>query len=350
MDALFKKFDKIFIFFIVYTIIFVLFVNTLSYTLPFVLALFFASILEKPTKFLVNRLKFNSSLAAFITTSVFSTSIILLLFFILLEIVNSIPSLSSSVYSIATGNYTKLTSLFENLHNIYNGLNQNILNSIESNISDYISKTLSEVLNLSGKLMYFFINIFTYVPYIIMVILFTLLGTYFFTKDFSSIKSNLLSAVPSDKTERVLIVVNEFKKMFFYYILSYVIFIAITFVEALIAFQIFHVDYYLLLSIITGISDAIPVFGIAVIFIPLIFVYFLLGNYFTAIGLIISFIIISIIRQLLGPKVISSTLGINPIAALAALFIGINADGILGMLFCIFLIMSYNILKNIKVL
>lgn len=350
MDTLFKKFDKLFIFFILYTIIFITFVNTLSYTLPFVLALIFASILEKPTKFLINRLKFNNSLAAFITTVIFSTIIILFLIFISLEIVNEIPVLTSNVYYIATGNYSKLTLLLDNLHNIYKGLNQNILNSIESNISDYISKTLSGILNLSGKLMYYFINFITYIPYIVMVILFTLLSTYFFTKDFSSIKSNFLSAVPSDKTERVLLVLNQFKKMFMNYLLSYLIFIVVTFVEALISFSILHTGYSLILSIIAGISDIIPVVGIAVVFIPLIFIYLLMGNYFTAIGLLIAFIIISVIRQLIGPKVVSSTLGISQVASLAALFIGLKADGVLGMFFCLFLIMSYNILKNIKVL
>lgn len=350
MEPAIKKLDKICIFFIVYTIIFIVFVKTLSYTLPFVLALFLASILQKPTKFLINKLKLNAALASFITTAAFSTVIILFLVFILIQIANEIPVLTSSIHFWATQSFPKISTLFDNLHNLYKGLNQSILSSIENNISDYISKTLSSALNLSGKVMYNFINLFTYVPYIFMVILFTLLSTYFFTKDYSSIRDNLLSIIPADKAERVLIVWNEFKKMFLYYILSYLIFVGITFVEALIAFLILHVNYSFLLSIITGISDIIPVIGIGIIFIPLILVYLSIGNYFTAFGLLIAYIIISAIRQLFGSKVVSSTLGINPLASLAALFIGLKADGILGIFFCIFLIVFYNILKNIKIL
>jgi hypothetical protein len=38
------------------------------------------------------------------------------------------------------------------------------------------------------------------------------------------------------------------------------------------------------------------------------------------------------------------------VAVLAAIFIGLKADGISGMVFCIFLVVFYNILKKVKVL
>lgn len=350
MDDIINKLDKLFIFFLIYTIIFFAFIKTLTYTIPFVLAIFFASLLQKPTNFLVIKCKLNKSIAAFITTLILSTIIILVLIFGVIGFTNEVPVLSSNIQSIATQNYSKFTVLFDNLHKIYKNLDPNILNSVETNVSDFLSKTVSQALNISGKIMYYLINLVTYIPYIIMVFLFTFLSTYFFTKDFSSAKTKLISMVPSSKIERFTFALSESKRMLFNYLLSYLIFMVITFVETLIVFLILGINYSLLLSILAGICDLIPIIGIGIIFIPLILVYLVTGNYYIALILFIAYILISIIRQVLGPKVVSSTMGLNPVASLAALFIGLEAKGIIGMLFCIFLLVFFNIFKNIKLL
>lgn len=350
MEDLIRKFDKVFIFFIIYTIVFFVFIKTLTYTIPFVLAIFFASILQRPTVFLIKKCKLNNSVASFITTIILCTAIILVLILGVINLTNEIPVLSSNIQNIATQNYSKFTDLFNNFNKLYKNLDPNIVSSIEKNVSSFMSNTVTQALNISAKAMYYLFNLVTYIPYIIMVILFTFLSTYFFTKDFSSARSKLINMVPSSKSERFTFALRESKRMLLNYLLSYLIFMIITFAECLIVFFVLGINYSVLLSILAGICDLVPIIGIGIIFIPLILVYLIYGNFFIAISLFIAYIAISIIRQILGPKVVSSTMGLNPVASLAALFIGIEAGGIIGMLFCIFLLVFYNILKNIKVL
>lgn len=67
------------------------------------------------------------------------------------------------------------------------------------------------------------------------------------------------------------------------------------------------------------------------------------GDINLAIALIVLYLIITIARQLLEPKVVSNQIGIHPIFTLIAMYTGYKLIGILGML-----IRTYNN-YNIKI-
>lgn len=350
LEKILDKLDRIVIFVIIYSILFITFFNTLKYTLPFVLALIFAFILQKPTNFLIKRFNLKSSIASLITTSVFSAIIILFLIWGINTITNEIILLTKNIQMYLSQNTSRITYSISDLQKYYKNLDPAIISTINTNVSNFSTKTLSTTLNISGKIMSIILVSISYIPYIAMVIIFTLISTYFFTKDFSSAKNKFIEIIPPNKTERILYVIESIKKMLGNYLLSYVIIIGITFIETIIAYLVLGVNYAILLSIITAICDILPIIGIGVIYLPLAVIYLFSGNYFTAFGLIIAYTLIAVIRQIIEPKIVSSTLGIHPVAALAALFIGLEVNGVSGIFFLMFLILFYNILKSVDAL
>ena len=134
------------------------------------------------------------------------------------------------------------------------------------------------------------------------------------------------------------------------YFLASLLIIFITFCITLIGFLFLKIKYALVLSVICGLFDILPILGVANIYFPLAIIYIINKNYFAGIGLIILYAIVFIVRQIAEPKIMSSSLGLHPVAVLIAIFIGIEAAGLAGMLFCMFLIVFYNILKKVKVL
>ena len=205
-------------------------------------------------------------------------------------------------------------------------------------------------MNASTKIFSQTLGFVSTIPYTLMVLLFTLLTTYFFTKDLSSSSKKIFDLIPRKNGDRIHYIFDESKKMLKNYLLSYLLIITITFLETLVVFLVFKVKYAVTLSILCGIFDLLPIFGIGAIYIPLIIIFFISNNYVAALGLLISYIIITIVRQIIEPKIVSSSLGINPVAVLASIFIGLKANGIIGMLFCMFLVVFYNILKKVEVL
>ncbi|MBU3144564.1 sporulation integral membrane protein YtvI [Clostridium sp. CF012] len=350
MENILKKIDKLAVFFVLYTFIFVIFFGTIGYTLPFVLALILASLLKIPTKFLMRKFKIKNTIASLFTTTIFFTVIVILLSLIVTTITSETIQLVKNIQSYFSNNKDSIIDFFSNLKNYYKNLDPSILTNIESNISNYITKTLNISMDASTKIFSLTLGFMSTVPYTLMVLLFTLLTTYFFTKDLSSSSNKIFDLIPNKNGDRVHYIFDESKKMFKNYLLSYLLIITITFLETLIVFLVFKVKYAVTLSILCGIFDLLPIFGIGAIYIPLIVIFFISGNYVAALGLLISYVIITIVRQIIEPKIVSSSLGINPVAVLASIFIGLKANGLIGMLFCMFLVVFYNILKKVEVL
>lgn len=350
MNGLVEKADKLFLFFLAYTIIFEVFFRTLNYTLPFVLALICAAILKKPTQYLMKRFKMKNSTASLITTIIFFAIILSLMTWGLTALAQEAILLGKNAQAYITGNLPDLNDIFNKIQKYYRNLDPSITNGIKSNISSMFSKASMLTVSVTSSIMKGIISFAASIPYIIMVILFTLLTTYFFTRDMSQHDNILEKLLAKEKSDKVAYIFNETKRMLINYLLSYLLIISITFVETIIVFKIFGVRYAILLSIICAIFDILPILGIGTIYIPLAIIYFLLKNYVVAFGLIISYAIVSIVRQLIEPKIVSSSLGIHPVAVLAALFIGLKANGISGMFFCIFLVVFYNVFKKVNVL
>ncbi len=350
MENILKKVDKLSIFFVLYTFIFVIFFGTIGYTLPFVFALILASFLKIPTRYLMRKFKIKNTIASLFTTTIFFTVIIILLSLIITTITSESIQLAKNVQSYITLNKSIIINFFSNLQDYYKNLDPTIINNIESNITNYITKTINISMNASTKIFSQTLGFVSAIPYVLMVLLFTLLTTYFFTKDLSSTNIKKFVSIPHESKDRIRYIFDESKKMLKNYFLSYLLIITITFLETLVVFLIFKVKYAVTLSILCGIFDLLPILGIGAIYLLLIIIFFVSNNYISALGLLISYVIITIVRQIIEPKIVSSSLGIHPVAVLASIFIGLKANGIVGMLFCMFLLVFYNILKKVKVL
>ncbi|WP_270474276.1 sporulation integral membrane protein YtvI [Clostridium cochlearium] len=351
MEYLLKKIDKMIVFFIIYTISFLVFFKTLKYSLPFVLAFIFSIILKKPTEFLIKKFNLKNSISSFITTLIFFTIIIFSLYFSTTSLIKEGIDLGKNTQIYISNNSKNISVFLRNLEKYYYNLDPAILKTISNNLLTMLSKVSDYTVVITTKLVQITISFLSYIPYIFMLIIFTLISTYFFTKDLTSAKNKFFSIIPIDKSDKISTILNESKKLLVNYAFSYLIIILITFIETLIGFLILRINYALILSIIAAIFDILPILGIGSIYIPLALVnLFIKKDYFTALGLIIWYLIVTIIRQILEPKIVSSSLGIHPVSILAAIFIGLKAAGISGMFFCIFLVVFYKVLHNVKIL
>lgn len=93
-----------------------------------------------------------------------------------------------------------------------------------------------------------------------------------------------------------------------------------------------NVGYPLLMALFIAFADALPIVGSGTVMIPWAIICAFNGNINLSIALIVLYIIITIVRQLLEPKVISNQIGIHPIFTLIAMYTGYKAIGIIGML------------------
>jgi len=84
-----------------------------------------------------------------------------------------------------------------------------------------------------------------------------------------------------------------------------------------------------MMALLIAFSDALPILGSGTIMLPWAVICGTQGNLNLAIALVALFAIISIVRQLLEPKVVSNEIGIHPIFTLIAMYTGYKLIGIL---------------------
>ncbi|MGL4654990.1 MAG: sporulation integral membrane protein YtvI [Sarcina sp.] len=339
-----KRLESIFVFFILYTLAFVIFFGTLKFTLPFILAILFAFILKKPTKYISQKFKIKGWLASLFTTILFFISIISVISLLSLSLTLETIDIASDLKSIISSYSSEINIFLNNLEETLNTYKISIDSEI---ITKHISSLISSILRFASTLLQYLVKFLSYIPFIITTTFFTIIATYLFTKNFTQ-KDNIINRT-SSYHPKINIFSNNIKKLISDYAISYLFLMFISSTSTFLIFTIFKIDYALTLSILAGFFDILPLLGMAIIYIPIIIFYFLKGKTLFAILLLIAFLTLCIIRQIIENKLMSSSLGITPIESIIAIFIGMQVGGFLGIIFCLFLIVGYKLFfKNIS--
>lgn len=335
------------IFLLIYTALFVLLYSTSTFTFPFILAFAIAFLIQPVTRFFRHRLKFKNNspalLASVLVYLVISALLALLFYSIISEAKQLLVNLSSADLEIVT---TPVKKLINEIGEYFQKIDPTFIEKNSSQFTDLLKNGL----NIVGTSLSTFLSIALSIPLWITIIIIVILSTYFFSRDMTSIKKKFISVFSQEGREKFENVWFQGIKMLSRYAKAYFFIYFLTFLQTLIGFTILGVKYSVILSIICAIADVLPVLGIGVIYLPLSLIYLLTGNYFAGVGILILFVLISIVRQIVEPKIVSTSLGIHPVITLLAIFIGLKAYGLVGIIFLTFLVVFYKVLKNSKII
>ncbi len=204
------------------------------------------------------------------------------------------------------------------------------LNSISS--YPFIQKLNINLATLSEKGLEILIVLIKFsastIPSILLSIFITLFGIYYIFVSWDSLAGKLKLYLPFKDKHRVIKEISEITNSLVYGT------ILLGFIEFLVAatgFFILGVKSYLLLSAIVFLSAFIPLLGPAAVWLPMMVYYLFTQNYFTAIGLLIVGIILSVgIDTFLKIKLLGKKTEINPLVMLIGILGGISLFGIFG--------------------
>ena len=90
--------------------------------------------------------------------------------------------------------------------------------------------------------------------------------------------------------------------------------------------------YALFVALLIAIVDIIPFLGTGFVLVPWAIFDFIAGNYFLMVLRLILYVVCLLSRQLLQPKIIGDSVGLNPFVTLLLIYVGFKVAGILGFL------------------
>lgn len=91
--------------------------------------------------------------------------------------------------------------------------------------------------------------------------------------------------------------------------------------------------YAFLLAILICILDVLPIFGTGTAIIPWAIVKFVDGDIKRTIFLVVIYLVCLLSRQLVQPKVLGDSIGIEPLPTLFLMYVGLKLGGFSGFIF-----------------
>lgn len=94
---------------------------------------------------------------------------------------------------------------------------------------------------------------------------------------------------------------------------------------------IYKSEYILAIAAVTAIVDIVPVLGTGTVIVPWALYSLITGKVSFGIGLLILYAIITVLRQFIEPKLVANKLGLPPVLTIAAMYIGTQLFGFIGL-------------------
>lgn len=311
-----------------------------TYTYPFIIAIFIAFFMNPLVNFFEKKARMPRGLAVLVSLLLILSIFAGLITLLVVEIVSGANYLGEVVpkHLVTVVDYIEdlIVQQILPLYNQTAALFKNLDNGQQDTILDNIQNVGQTIATTAGNFIQsFFQNIpgiIGWIPNTATVLVFSALATFFISKDWYRL-SNLSNKLLPDKVYVSTIrIIKDLKRALFGFIKAQFTLVSITTVTVLIGLLFLKVRYSITIALICGLVDIVPYLGTGTIFIPWIIYEFISGNTSLGIGLSVLYAIVIVQRQLIEPKVLSSSIGLDPLATLVALFVGYKMIGILGLI------------------
>ena len=328
-----KKFIINFLYFaIIIAAIFFALQFALTLLFPFVAALFIAYILKHPINFIARKTKMPRKLAAILMVLIFYGTIGTFLvlasiraFSFATDLVQRLPSIFR-IYMNPV-----LTDLFDQLEQALEQADSNILDTVDYLWSQFMQSLRSIVSNLSLTSMEAISDVASSLPMLFIKMLLMVISTFFIAMDYERLTGFCMRQLNGWARDIFLQVQKYVVGTLFVCIRSYALIMSITFMELFLGLSLFRVDYALLIALCIAIFDILPVLGTGGIMIPWAVITAILGDYPMALKLFGLYIFITIVRNIIEPKIVGSQIGLHPVVTLVSMFAGVQLFGVVGL-------------------
>ena len=192
---------------------------------------------------------------------------------------------------------------------------QESISSIQSVLLKATGGVLTTVIGIFGGIISFFA---------------VLVITFYITIEEEAIKRFVFTSVPGKHQLYAMKLINSIQHKIGLWLRGQLILMVVIGVITYIGLSIIGVEYALILAIIAGIAEFIPFLGPIIAAIPAIFIAFT-HSPAQALGVLVLYIIIQQLENnLLVPKIMQKSVGLNPLVVIIVLFIGASLAGVVG--------------------
>ncbi|MBQ8551477.1 MAG: sporulation integral membrane protein YtvI [Clostridia bacterium] len=201
------------------------------------------------------------------------------------------------------------------------GIFNSIKNSLGGAVSDISVRALAWLSGFAAS-----------IPKFVIELLFAVISSFFFIVDYEKLISLAKSRLP----RRAVGIMTDLRDRFFStvikYIRSYALIMLITFAELFLGLIIIGTENAVMYALIISLLDVLPVVGTGAVMIPWALVELIRGHVGYAVGLLAIWGVITVVRNIIEPRIVGKEVGLHPLLTLAAMFVGSKLLGFIGLI------------------
>lgn len=206
-----------------------------------------------------------------------------------------------------------------------------VISTLESLLEGLISALKSLISSLSGVAVNLVSSVATGVPNLVFSLLAMIFSTIFVVADYENIADFAGKHIPQS-VKKILINIRIYlTETLFVVIRSYILIMLLTFTELSILFSVFGISNPVIKAMAIAFFDIMPILGTGGIMIPWAITSLVLGYTKLGIYLLIIYLIVTVIRNYVEPKIVGAQLELHPIITLVSMFIGLRLFGFWGL-------------------
>ena len=318
--------------------------------MPFLIAFLISLMIEPAIKHLMKKTKMSRKMSSIIIFLIVFSIIIGSVIWGTITLVSESTNLLQALNLYIDKAYTQIQDVIGKMSITKISVSNNVLNLMQDTSKELLVKVSKWLTSFLTKL----IDIITSIPTIGIYMVITILSLYFICTDRIYILDFMEQQMPKKWVQKIGIHIREITRNLGGYLKAQMILILVSFVISVIGLYIFkfvrmNVKYPLLIALAIGFVDALPILGSGSVMVPWAIISALNGDLRLGVSILILWIIMSLVRQFLEPKIVSGKIGIHPIFTLIAMYTGFKVMGVMGMLVGpIVLIIIKSVLGNIE--
>jgi len=293
---------------------------------PFLLGLLIAILIDPIVTFLTNHMRFKRGWAVLLTLLFFIAAIGFLLGALISWIVVEISQLTQTLPDM--GQYVNL--LIDKVNLAYN----NLLNSSWDSeaVRGWLASQSTNLTEWGSAFLNSLLGVLMGTPGALLVVLVSLLAAFFISKEKDAIIARLIKWFFPKKQEYANRVYVDTVNGLMGFLRAQLLLMLIIAMITVAGLYVLGTKYAFSLGLIIALVDALPILGPGFIMIPWIVIMLLMNNYGMALGLLIIYGIISVMHQVLQPKIMAESMHLHPLLVLGSMYVGLQLMGVFGII------------------
>ena len=244
------------------------------------------------------------------------------------DLIKNIPELYAQLESGLRQIGSAMSGIFEKLPVVIQDGWNTVVANLDQYMGDLVSRISEPTVMAAG-------NFAKSLPSYLISVIVAILSAYFFTIQREDVLKWMKQIAPPSVEKRMTLVMDNLRYAVGGYFKAQFKIMGVVFLSLLVGFAVLGVRYFVLVAFLISFLDFLPFFGTGTAMIPWGIYKFLMGDYKMAILLIAIYAVTQLVRQLLQPKLVADSVGMNPLVTLLLLYIGYRIGSVLGMILAV---------------